>query len=72
MEIARYLIAFVAVFNFGGLVAEAIVPLFPVTAWMDPQLAASIPRPLGLAPQQLITYIICGMVILAILIAVSV
>ena len=26
MEIARYLIAFVAVFNFGGLVADAIVP----------------------------------------------
>jgi hypothetical protein len=26
MEIARYLIAFVAVFNFGGLIADAIVP----------------------------------------------
>ena len=138
MEIARYLIAFVAVFNFGGLVADAIVPasarqhlfnphwpphakfhnaqtmlmgivsgslslailfgvpslslhvlllsaviaanyfvtmalapLFPGTAWMDPEFAASIPRPLGLAPQQLITYIICGVVIIAILLAVS-
>ena len=138
MEIARYLIAFVAVFNFGGLIADAIVPasarqhlfnphwpphakfhnaqtmlmgivsgslslvilfstrkltlpvfllaaaiaanyfatmalapLLPNTAWMDPEFAASIPRPLGLAPQQLITYVICGIVVVAILLAVS-
>ena len=138
MEIARYLIAFVAVFNFGGLIADAVVPasarqhlfnphwpphakfhnaqtmlmgivsgslslvilfgarkltlpvfllaaaiaanyfatmalapLFPNTAWMDPEFAASIPRPLGLAPQQLITYVICGIVVVAILLAVS-
>ena len=138
MEIARYLIAFVAVFNFGGLVADAIVPasarqhlfnphwpphakfhnaqtmlmglvngtlslallfgtpsltlpifllatviaanyfvtmalapLFPRTAWMDPDFVAGIPRPLGLAPQQLITYVICGFVVLAISLAVS-
>jgi hypothetical protein len=138
MEFARYLIAFVAVFNFGGLIADAIVPasarqhlfnphwpphakfhnaqtmlmgivsgslslvilfgtrkltlpvfllaaaiaanyfatmalapLFPKTAWMDPEFAASIPRPLGLAPQQLITYAICGIVVVAILLAIS-
>ena len=138
MEIARYLIAFVAVFNFGGLIADAVVPasarqhlfnphwpphakfhnaqtmlmgivsgslslvilfgarkltlpvfllaaaiaanyfatmalapLFPNTAWMDPEFAASIPRPLGLAPQQLITYVICGIVVVAMLLAVS-
>ena len=138
MEIARHLIAFVAVFNFGGLIADAIVPasarqhlfnphwpphakfhnaqtmlmgivsgslslvllfgtrklnlpafllaaviaanyfatmalapLFPKTAWMDPEFAASIPRPLGMAPQQLITYAICGIVVIAILLAVS-
>ena len=138
MEIARYLIAFVAVFNFGGLIVDAIVPasarqhlfnphwpphakfhnaqtmlmgivsgslslvllfgtrtlslpvfllaaaiaakyfatmalapLFPNTAWMDPEFAASIPRPLGLAPQQLITYVVCGIVVVAILLAVS-
>lgn len=139
MDIARYLIAFVAVFNFGGLIADAIVPasarqhlfnpnwpphakfhnaqtmlmgmvsgslslvilfgtrrltlpvillaaviaanyfatmalapLFPKTAWMDPEFNASIPRPLGLAPQQLITYVICGIVVVAILLAISV
>ena len=138
MEIARYLIAFVAAFNFGGLVADAIVPatarqhlfnphwpphakfhnaqtvlmglvsgtislailfgtpsltltdflvaaviaanyfvtmalapLFPRTAWMDPEFAAGTPHPLGLAPQQLIAYAICGFVIIAILLAVS-
>lgn len=138
MEIARYLIALVAVFNFGGLVADAIVPagarqhlfnphwpphakfhnaqtmmmglvsgtlslailfgtpsltlpvfllaaaiaanyfvtmalapLFPGTAWMDPEFASSIPRPLGLAPQQLVTYVLCGVVMIAVVLAVS-
>ncbi len=137
MGIARYLIAFVAVFNFGGLIADAIVPatsrqhlfnplwpphakfhnaqtmlmglvsgtlsltilfgrpsltlhafllaaavaanyfvtmalapLFPSTAWMDPEFAAGTPRPLGLAPQQLVSYMLCGLVLIAILIAV--
>ena len=138
MEIARYLIAFVAVFNFGGLVADALVPatarqhlsnprwpphakfhnaqtmlmgivsgtlslvilfdtssltlpvfllataiaanyfvtmalapLFPRTAWMDPEFTSGTPRPLGLAPQQLVSYIICGLVIIAIVLAIS-
>ena len=138
MEIARYLIAFVAVFNFGGLIADAVVPvtarqhlfnphwpphakfhnaqtmlmgivsgtlslvilfdtpsltlpvfllaaaiaanyfvtmalapLFPGTAWTDPEFASSTPHPLGLAPQQLVSYIICGLVILAIISAIS-
>jgi hypothetical protein len=133
MDIARYLIAFVAIFNFGGLVADAIVPatarqhlfnpnwpphakfhnaqtmlmgvvsgtlsiailfgtpsltlplfllaaaiaanyfvtmalapLFPKTAWMDPEFASGTPRPLGLAPQQLISYVVCCLVIIAI------
>ena len=138
MEIARYLIGIVAVFNFGGLVADAIVPasarqhlfnphwpphakfhnaqtmlmglvsgtlslailfctpsltlpvfllaaliaanyfvamalapLFPRTAWTDPEFAAGTPRPLGLASQQLVTYMVCGLVITAILLAIS-
>ena len=138
MDIARYLIAFVAVFNFGGLIADAIVPatarqhllnphwpphakfhnaqtmlmglvsgtlsltilfgrppltlpalllaaaiaanyfvtmalapLFPSTAWMDPEFAAGAPRPLGLAPQQLVSYLLCGLVLIAIMLAVS-
>nr|WP_321983293.1 DUF6640 family protein [uncultured Lichenicoccus sp.] len=138
MEIACYLIAFVAVFNFGGLVADALVPatarqhlfnprwpphakfhnaqtmlmgivsgtlslvilfgtssltlpvfllataiaanyfvtmalapLFPRTAWMDPEFTSGTPRPLGLAPQQLVSYVICGLVIIAIVLAIS-
>ena len=138
MEVARYLIAFVAVFNFGGLIADAIVPatarqhllnahwpphakfhnaqtmlmgivsgtlsltilfgaapltlpafllaaatagnyfvamalapLFRATAWMDPEFATGTPRPLGLAPQQLVTYIICAVLVIAIVLAAS-
>ena len=138
MEIARYLIAFVAVLNFGGLVADAIVPatarqhlfnphwpphakfhnaqtmmmglvsgtlslailfgtpsltlpmfllaaaiaanyfvtmalapLFPKTAWIDPEFTSGTSRPLGFAPQQLISYVICGLVIIAIVSAIS-
>lgn len=138
MEIARYLIAFVAVFNFGGLIADAVVPasarqhlfnphwpphakfhnaqtmlmgivsgtlsltilfgtpsltlpgfllaaaiaanyfvamalapLFPKAAWMDPEFASGIPRLLGLAPQQLVTYVLCVFVIIAVTLATS-
>jgi hypothetical protein len=137
MEISRWIIAFVAVFNFGGLVADAIVPAtarqhlrnpswpphakfhngqtmlmgiiggmlslailfgsqpltlplfliaaavagsyfiamafvpaFPGTGWTDPEFAATTRRPLGLAPQQLVTYVLCGLVIVAIALAI--
>ena len=52
-------------------VTMALAPLFPGTAWMDPAFAPGTPRPLGLAPQQLITYVLCGVVIVAIVLAVS-
>ena len=137
MEIARYLVAFIAVFNFGGLVADALVPatarqhlfnphwrphakfhnaqtmlmglvsgalslvvlfsapsltlpifllataiaenyfvtmalapLFPGTTWMDPEFTHGTPRPLGLAPQQLVSYVLCGIAILAVVLVV--
>jgi hypothetical protein len=137
MEIAKWIIAFVAVFNFGGLVVDAIVlstakqhlwnpawpphakfhncqtmllgifcgslalailfgsqPLtlstfliaaaiaaiyfvamafataFPGTDWTDPEFVAETPPPLGLAPQQLVTYVLCGLVLVAIALAV--
>ena len=137
MEIAKWLIAFVAVFNFGGLVADAIVsatakqhlwnpawpphakfhngqtmlmgifggllslailfgarpltlplfllaagvaasyfvsmaaaPLFPGTDWIDPEFAGETGRPLGLAPQQFVTYVLCMIVLVAIVLAV--
>ena len=137
MEIAKWIVAFVALFNFGGLVADAIVPAtarqhlwnprwpphakfhngqtmlmgifggslalailfgarpltmplfliavgvaasyfvamafaptFPGTDWIDPEFKAKTGRPLGLAPQQLVTYVLCGLVLLAIALAV--
>ena len=133
MELAKWLIAFVAVFNFGGLVADAFVPatakqhlgnprwpphakflngqtmlmgcfngglslallfgsplltlplvllaavvavsyfvamaaapLFPGTGWTDPEFASGTRRPLGLAPQQLVTYLLCAVTLAAI------
>lgn len=137
MNIAILLVAIVAVYNFGGLVADALVPsgakqhlfnprwpphakfhngqtmsmgvisgalslfilfgihpsslplflvaaavagnyffamaaaqLFPGTLWSDPEFSASLPRPLGLYPQQLVSYVLCGLIILAVGLAV--
>jgi hypothetical protein len=133
MEIAKWIVAFVALFNFGGLIADAIVPAtakqhlwnpawpphakfhncqtmlmgifagglslailfgvqpltlpmlllatviaasyfvamvfapaFPGTAWIDPEFSEQTHRPLGLAPQQLISYVICGLALIAV------
>ncbi len=137
METAKYIIAFVALFNWGGLVADAIVPsgakqhlfnpqwpphakfhngqtmamgvisgslslailfgsrpltlplfliaaliaanyfvamafarAFPGTAWSDPEFSVGLPRPLGLYPQQLISYLLCSLVLIAVALAV--
>ena len=132
MEIAKYLVAFVALFNYGGLVADGLVPagarqhlwnpawpphakfhncqtmlmgliggtlalavlfagppsvpvllvaaacagnyffamalapFFPGTAWSDPEFAGGVGRPLGLFPQQLISYVLCALTLLAV------
>ena len=47
-------------------VAMALSPLFPGTAWSDPEFTAHQPRPLGLAPQQLVCYGLCALVLIAI------
>ena len=137
MEISKWIIAFVAVFNFGGLVADAIAPptarqhlwnprwpphakfhngqtmlmgifggslslailfgarpltlpllliaaavaasyfvamafapAFPGTDWIDPEFKGETARPLGLAPQQLVTYVLCGLVLVAVVLAI--
>ncbi len=137
METAKYIIAFVALFNWGGLVADAIVPsgakqhlfnpqwpphakfhngqtmamgvisgslslailfgsrpltlplfltaaliaanyfvamafarAFPGTAWSDPEFAVGLPRPLGFYPQQLVSYVLCALVVIAVALAV--
>lgn len=46
-------------------VAMAVAPAFPGTDWVDPEFSAETARPLGLAPQQLITYVICGLALIA-------
>jgi hypothetical protein len=136
MGIAKWMIAVVAVLNFGGLVADAVVPAtakqhlwnpawpphakfhncqtmlmglfggslslailfgarpltlvmfliaaavaasyfvamafatrFPGTEWTDPEFVAETPYPLGLAPQQLVTYVVCGLAVAAVALA---
>ena len=46
--------------------AMALAPLFPGTGWVDPEFAGETRRPLGLAPQQLVTYALCGVVVVAV------
>ena len=137
MEIAKYLVAFVAVYSFGGLIADGIVPatarqhlrnpawpphakfhngqtmllgiingaialvvlfafrpltlplflvaaasasaywvamaltpVFPGTAWYDPEFKDASARPLGFSPQQLLTYALCVVTLVAALLAV--
>ena len=132
MEVAKWIVAAVAVFNFGGYVADAVVPftakqhlhnprwpphakfhngqtmlmgiglgllslcllfgrrpltlvafslatalaglyfatmllapLFPGTAWQDPEFVAETPMPLGLHPQKLVAAVVCGLLALA-------
>ncbi len=50
-------------------VAMVLAPLFPGTAWTDPEFAAETGRPLGLAPQQLVSYGVCGLMLLAVSLA---
>ena len=51
-------------------VAMAVAPTFPGTDWIDPEFAGQTGRPLGLAPQQLVTYGLCIMTFCAVVLAV--
>jgi len=44
-------------------------PFFPGTAWLDPEFADQVGRPLGLSPQQLVSYILLGLLAVAIALA---
>lgn len=46
-----------------------LAPMFPGTTWHDPEFRASTPRPLGMHPQQLLAYVILGLLITALLLA---
>ena len=50
--------------------AEVLAPVFPGTDWTDPEFVAETGRPLGLAPQQLVSYVVCGLAVLAVGIAI--
>ena len=43
--------------------------VFPGTAWADPEFEATTPKPLGLHPQQLIGFILVGLLLAAIALA---
>ena len=51
-------------------VAMAFAPAFLGTDWIDPEFKGETGRPLGLAPQQLVTYVLCGLVLVAVVLAV--
>ncbi len=136
METAKYLVTFVALFNYGGVVADGLIPstarqhlwnpawpphakfhnsqtmlmgsiggtvalvilfgarpltvpllliaaasagnyflamvfapAFPGTAWSDPEFAGSARRPLGLYPQQIVSYVLCALILVAVAMA---
>lgn len=64
-----FLIAAVAATNY--FIAMAFTPIFPGMAWCGPEFEDETGRPLGLAPQQLISYALCAAVLAAVFIALS-
>jgi hypothetical protein len=50
-------------------ISMVLAPVFPDTAWSDPEFSASTPRPLGLYPQQLLAYAAIGVLMFALLLS---
>ena len=50
-------------------ISMALAPLFPDTAWSDPEFTASTLRPLGLYPQQVLAYAAIGVLVFALLLS---
>ncbi len=48
----------------------ALAALFPGTAWYDPEFAQSTSRPLGLSPQQILSYAMCLLLVSAVVLAI--
>ncbi|HEY0780036.1 MAG TPA: DUF6640 family protein [Gemmatirosa sp.] len=42
-------------------VAMLLAPLYPGTAWVDPEFNAEVHRPLGLPPQQVVAGVLCAL-----------
>jgi len=49
--------------------ALMVSPIFPGTAWVDPEFDSETPRPLGMHPQQLIGGVLLALLALAVAIA---
>jgi len=49
--------------------ALAFAQIFPGTAWNDPEFAVENSHPPGLSPQQLLGYILCCLLVVAIALA---
>lgn len=69
LTLPSFLVAAAVAGNY--FIAMALAPAFPGTAWSDPEFAAGLPRPLGLAPQQLVAYGLCALVLIAVALAVA-
>ena len=67
LTLPHFLLAAATAANY--FVAMVLVPMFPGTGWTDPEFAAETGRPLGLAPQQLVSYVVCACVLLAVSLA---
>ena len=67
LTLSLFLLAAATASNY--FVAMVLVPVFPGTDWTDPEVAAETGRPLGLAPQQLVSYVVCGLALLAVSLA---
>ena len=50
-------------------VSILIVRIFPGTAWADPEFEPTTPKPLGLHPQQLIGFVLVGLLLAAVVLA---
>jgi hypothetical protein len=51
-------------------VSMVLAPLFPGTAWYDREFENASRRPLGLNPQQILSYALCAVLAIAVLMAV--
>ena len=61
---------FAAAFAADYFVAMSLAPMLPGAGWAEPEFVKETLYPLGLAPQQLIAYVICALALLAVSLAV--
>ncbi len=50
-------------------ISMLFAPMFPGTAWHDPEFLKLDPMPLGLASQKLVAFIVCALLVIACLFA---